>query len=57
MQSVNPLEEVINLASLLITLRVLHHLLLGLWWEELTHAGHREHNLLKAPVLTHNLLK
>ena len=57
MQSVNPLEEVINLAPLLITLRVLHHLLLGLWWEELTHAGHGEHNLLKAPVLMHNLLK
>ena len=57
MESVHSLEEVVNLATLFVALRVLHHLVLGLRGEELAHTWHWEHYLLQAAVLTYNLLQ
>lgn len=49
------LEEVIDLAALLISLGGVEHTALGLACEELADVGHGEDNLLHRPVVADNL--
>lgn len=55
-ETTNLPEEVIHLATLLVTLRSLHDFVLGFLCEELAHVWDREHNLLETAVLAHNLV-
>ena len=55
MEAIDLLEEVVHLAALLIAFCLLHHLVLRLLCEKMTHSGNGEHNLLKTSVFAYNL--